>query len=169
MKYLDNKIIKSIIDNSDSYVKKEKTLLRKPNPWEIGTTIITYVKDGDNIRIESSSPVNQDSIIAKNPNQFFDSAGKIFYNIWPINIEVVKKNYGEIEDDLTFEFQPFQKIKSLKAVQIDDNIISILGCNDKIEIDVSWSDKPMIAIKGDYLTDGGYSISAENMKDYEEL
>lgn len=170
MKYLQNKTIKILLDNAPNYRKKSITLLRLPTEDEIGEQFITYVADDKDIRIESKSIITKNKIIARNPNAIGYVNQEEIYNEWPIDKDTVIKNYGKnVLDQLTFEFQPFQKISTIKAIKLTRKILNELGLNDILEIDVDWSEEPMIAKIGDYITDQNYSISATDMKDYEKV
>jgi hypothetical protein len=171
MKYLENKIIKTILDNASNYRKLEKTLLRLPKENEVGIQLITYVKSDNTIRKKSSSTITNDSIIARNQKSIGLIDNQEIYNEWPISLATVKKNYGEdIIDELTVNFQPFQKIATVKAVKLTRKLLDVLNVKeDHLEITVDWSNEPMIAEIGDYLTDQNYSISANDMNAYEKV
>lgn len=169
MNYLDNKTIKELLALAPNYRKKEKTALRVPLQNEIGKEITTYVAYDNTIRVESVSIIQSNSIIARNNKLLAIKDGEEIYNDWPISSDVVIKNYGqEVYDSLTHEFSSHSKIKTIKAILLNKDILEILNIKENILlIPVSWSDIPMRAMIGDYLTDEGYSISQEDMKAYE--
>lgn len=82
------------------------------------------------------------------------------------------KNYGQdVVDGLTpDQFTNHKKKALLKGVTLTSEIMGMLGVSgDTLEIKVSWSDEPMVAKVGDVITDGGYSVSQHDMKDYEKV
>lgn len=73
-------------------------------------------------------------------------------------------------DALGHEFTLHKKKATVKAIMLTPEVMNILGVQGHIlDIPVSWSDKPMQAQIGDYLTTGGYSISAHDMSAYEKI
>lgn len=170
IEYLNNEVVKKIIDNGITYQKSALTGLRKPKSEEISIEFPTYVlKDGE-LRIESYNVVSEDKIFARNPGVLLVKDGKEIYNEWLIGKEVAIKNYGiETVNALTDNFEYYKKKSTIKAVELSKEIMEILEVSgDSLDIKVSWSDKPMVAKIGDYITDEGYSISKNDMeKTYE--
>lgn len=158
----NNELLEKLFDNANEYVKIEKTLLRLPMQNEINKEFITYVKDlrsNNQVRVESKNIINCNKIIARNKNPIVVSIyGEDIYNEYLISKENVIENYGKILHLLSNKFQPFQKITKIKAIKVTKELLNQLG-TDKIKINVTWSDSPMIAIEGDYLTNKNYSIS----------
>lgn len=167
MRYLENAAVMAMLEVAPSFQKKDVTLLRLPTAAELGSTLVTYVKDGDSVRVEAEAVLTADVVIARNHALLADGV----YNEWAIPVATVVKNYGQpVLDSLTEAFAPFKKKALVKAIALDDELMSMLNIDgDILEIDVSWSDKPMQAKVGDYLTSGGYSISANDMKGYEQV
>lgn len=167
--YLENKTIIKYLNQASSYQKKQTTGLRLPSPIEIGQEFITYVKDDNSYRKESLSIINNSHIIARNSEIIgLKEDGQAIFNEWPISFDVVKNNYGEdILSKLTHNFTYHKKHASLKAIEITEDIFTVLNIKgNTLEIPVSWSHEPMIAYIGDYLTDQGYSISKNDMLAY---
>jgi phage gp29-like protein len=111
-------------------------------------------------------------VIGRNPGSIGFKDGKEMYNEWPIPIETAIKNYGqEAIDSLTEEISYHKKIAKIKAIELTPEIMKILGVEgDTLKIKVDWSPEPMIAKIGDYITNGGYSVSKHDMeKTYEEV
>lgn len=170
--YLNNPVVKVLIENADIYQKSTLTSLRKPTEEEIDVELITYVKDNDEIRQESITMISDKVILARNLNPICEDRNEqTIYNEWTIPIETAIINYGQdVVDNLTYEYTNHKKNATLKGIELTQDIIDILGGNgDTLEIKVSWSEEPMLAIIGDTLTDGGYSISKNDMQDYEML
>lgn len=168
--YLDNAEIQKLFLNAGRYRKSATTLLRLPRPEEVGKTLVTFVKDGDAIRQESESIIKGDDIIARNAEIIGVYQGhESVYNEWPVNEKTIIKNYGEAAHrSLTQEFTAHKKQATLKAIEITQAILDALAVqSDTLTIPVSWSDKPMLAKLGDFITSEGYSISAHDMKSYE--
>lgn len=157
--YLQNEEIKILINDAPSYQKSALTGLRK-------IKFTTYVKSGNGVRIESE-PFLPGVVIARNPGVIgYDNNGNEIYNEWPITVEVASKNYGStIVENLTEEISYHKKQAIIKAIELTPYIMEILGVKgDTLDIKVSWILEPMKAKLGDFLTDGGYSISAHDMQ-----
>ncbi len=171
MEYLKNQNVAEKLSKGLIYRKKDFTLLRKPSKKEIGTTLVTYVKSnqGDAPRKESGTLILSEHIIAKNENIIGYLNNNPIYNEWPIHQDTVIKNYGqEVLNSLTSSFLPYKKKATIQAIEITKDILALLSIEgDILEIKVSWSNKPMIAHLGDYITNAGYSISKEDMNAYE--
>lgn len=162
IEYLQNEEVKTLIDNAPSYQKSALTDLKK-------IKFTTYVKDGNSVRIEST-PFLPGVVLARNPGVIGVLDGKEIYNEWPITIEVATKNYGqEVIDGLGEDFTSHKKKATIKAVELTQEVMDLLAVKgDTLPIKVSWSPDPMLAKIGDFITDGGYSVSAHDMgKTYE--
>lgn len=170
IEYLNNSLVYNRFKDASLYQKKALTLLRFPSPSEIGTTLITYVKDleAGSVRVESSVVISEGQVLARNPDSIGEEKGNLVYNEWVISPEVIVKNYGQdVLDSLTDIFQPFRKSALLKAILLTPEIMADLNVEgDYLPIKVNWSNTPMMAKIGDYLTSEGYSIAADNMCDY---
>lgn len=173
MEYLNNPTIKSAIANGAVYQKSATTLLRKPAPQEIGKSFDTFVKDGETIRKESSNTITNEVVMARNSTVIAHEKNELpVYNEWLIPLATAVKNYGQdVIDSLNNDiYSEHKKKATLKAIEIDQDVLNKLEVKgDILEITVSWSKEPMLAKIGDYLTDGGYSISQHDMKDYEKV
>ncbi len=169
IEYLKNEAVASLLQKGLVYRKKESTLLRKIANNEIGLKLKTWVKDGAGIRQESETVLIQEHVIARNSQVLATVDGKQIFNEWPIHQDTVLKNYGQsCLDSLTSFFQPYHKKATVQAIELTYDILSLLGVyGDKLLIKVSWSDEPMIAHVGDFITTGGYSISKDDMLAYE--
>lgn len=173
--YMDNAQVATLVSSGGTYQKSAQTALRKIRQDEVGKTLVTYVKttDGTGVRKESESVLDQSKVLARNNNVIgVNEAGQEIYNEWPMSIETAAKNYGQdVVDSLSdTTFSLHKKKAKLKAVVLDRNILDILGVEgDALHIKVSWSDEPMVAHIGDFLADGGYSVSLHDMKDYEAV
>lgn len=168
--YLENTEIQKLFLNAGRYRKSATTLLRLPHPGEVGQTLITYVKDGDSIRQESQSEIKGDDIIARNAEIIgLSQSNQSLYNEWPVNEQTIIKNYGEAAHrSLTHEFTAHKKQATLKAIELTQGVLNALDVQgDTLAIPVSWSETPMLAKLGDFITSEGYSISAHDMKSYE--
>jgi hypothetical protein len=167
--YLENTQVLQAVEAGLVYQKTALTGLRLPAPQEIGTTLITYVSQDGQLRKESESVISNDVVIARN-NQVIgqNEQGQDVYNEWPIPKVTAVKNYGEqVVSQLGSDFTYHRKQATVRAIQLTGEVLSWMGVQgDKLAIKVSWSTEPMIAHIGDYLTSGGYSISAHDMKDY---
>jgi hypothetical protein len=163
IEFLENEDVKNLIFNSASYQKSAETGLKK-------IKFETYVKDGPSVRLESA-PFLPGVVIARNLGVIGQIDGKDIYNEWPITVEVAEKNYGkEVIDGLTENISWHKKKATIKAIELTEVIMEKLGVKgDTLLIKVSWSPEPMTAKIGDFITDGGYSVSAHDMKSTYEV
>jgi len=144
--------------------------LRLPAPSEVGTELVTYVKSEDGVRVETRATVATDTVIARNPGAIGARDGAEVFNEWIIPRATAEKNYGEQVAALTQAFAPCKKQATLRALPLTQEILDALGVvGNELAIKVSWSDTPMVAVVGDYLTSEGYSISNHDMIGYEEI
>lgn len=165
MKYLENANVAATIAGAPKYQKSEKTGLRNPVAEEMFRPFTTYVKDGDGVRAESKNTVTGNDVIGRNPDPIGTGPNGPIYNEWLIPRDVAVKNYGaEAIESLTGEFSNHRKSSLIRATKLTQATLDELGVSgDILEITVDWSPEPMKAKLGDYLTDGGYSISAHDM------
>jgi len=168
--YLANQEVKELVSNGNTYQKSAETLLRLPKDSELGKSFNTFVKSGDDVRVESTNTIG-DNVVARNKEPIGkDASGANVYNEWLIPKATAEKNYGaEVISGLSSEeFSSHKKKALLKAIELTPEIMEKLGVKGNVlEIKVSWSPEPMIAHVGDHITDGGYSVSKHDMKDYE--
>lgn len=163
MKYLDNPTVAALVASAPAYQKTALTQLRLPTPAEHGSPLETWVKEGDGVRRESTNTIAPDSIIARNPGALFRDGAPV-YNEWIIARDIAIKHYGqEVVDGLGATFSEHRKQNLTRMLLIDEQVMDALGVyGDRMAITVGWSDEPMIAQRGDYLTCGGYSVSAHD-------
>lgn len=163
MHYLENKKIKALIDEAPLYQKTDLTGLRR-------MLFATYVSHEGKIRVESAA-ILPGFVIARNPGVIGIVNGAEVYNEWPITDEVAIKNYGKkVIDSLTDKISWHKKIATVKAIKLTPEILKELGVDgDTLQITVSWSPNPMLAMVGDYLTSESYSISAYDINKRYEL
>ena len=174
IEYLNNTEVAALIANGDEFQKSAKTGLRKIRDDEVGTSFITYVKHDDTVRQESSTVLTQESVLARNPEELGKNVkGEPIYNEWPIPMATAIKNYGQdVISSLTqgSDFTYHKKQATLKAIELTPAIMKKLGiAGEVLEIKVSWSEEPMLAHVGDYISSGGYSVSKHDMKSYDNL
>jgi len=165
MKYLDHPAVQKAFNHSSEYSKSAKTGLRYPSKDQVGQPFDTFVKDGEGVRLEVSNTIGINHVIARNPEPISIIEGAPIFNEWLIEKPVAIKSYGDVVDNLSEENGFYQKTGSLRAVELTSGLLKELGATgDTLEITVDWSPNPMIAKVGDFLTDKGYSISANDMK-----
>ena len=172
IEYLKNNAVAAMFSIAPSYKKKAQTLLRKPYVFEVGLEMPTFVKTDEGLRVESKTVIGETSVIARNTKVIAvipELDNFQVHNEWPIQHEIAVTNYGaNVIASLTGEFRPFQKCAMVKVVKLTKEVMNTLGVEGStLEIKVDWSDKPMLAKIGDYLSDGGHSISKQDMKAYE--
>lgn len=169
IEYLKNEEVKALIDAAPSYQKSALTSLRAPESSELGHSFNTYVLKDGALRVESTNTISDDVVVARNSSVIGQIDGKDIYNEWLIPKATAIKNYGEsVVSGLGHQFTDHKKQATLKAIELTPEIMKKLGVEgDILNIQVSWSKDPMIAHVGDYLSSGGYSVSQNDMKDYE--
>lgn len=154
-------------DEAQEYRKKAVTLGRLPHKVEMGKQFPTYVAGEDGKpALETQNTVTDDVVIARNP---LPVVGAV-YNEWLVPKETWQSTYGELP--MFDTFMPFKRVKSIKAIPITEDILSLLGSLDgeTAVIDVDWNDAGMKVYKDGYLTDGGYGIAPEEMQNtYEKI
>lgn len=166
IEYLQNEEVKALIDKAPSYQKSALTGLRNPEPSELGQGFTTYVLKNGELRVEATNTVSEDVVVARNPGVIGQLDGKDVYNEWLVPKATAVKNYGEgVVSGLTNEFTEHKKQATIKAVELTPEIMDKLGIEGNVlNIKVSWSPDPMVAHVGDYITNGGYSVSSTDMK-----
>ncbi|MDA9557111.1 hypothetical protein N9R79_06380 [Vibrio sp.] len=148
------------------FVKKSATLGRLPKQGELNKDFPTYVSDGKGgYVLETNNTMTKNVVVASMPKPIVDD----IYNQWLIPHNVWKETYGELPTST--EFKPFKRIKQIKAVKIDDEMLELLGSeNGKTAvIKVSWDPKGMKVYKDGYLANYEYGIAPEEMKENYEL
>ena len=167
IEYLQNEEVKALIDNAPSFQKSALTGLRNPQLSEMGQEFITYVLKDGALRVESKNTVSEDVVVARNPGVIGQIDGKDVYNEWLVPKATAIKNYGDsVVAGLTDEVTYHKKQATIKAVELTSDIMEKLGVKgDVLNIKVSWSPEPMVAHVGDFITNGGYSVSQKDMKD----
>lgn len=172
IEYLQNEEVKAMIEQGGTYQKSAKTGLRNPQISELGNTFNTYVLKDGALRVESTNTVTEDTVVARNPGVIGQMDGKDVYNEWLVPKATAIKNYGEhVVSNLKDDFTYHRKQATIKAIPLTEDVMKKLGVEgDILNIKVSWSPEPMVAHVGDFLTDGGYSVSAHDMKNtYEKV
>ena len=156
-------ITDSLSANPIVYRKKEVTLGRVPSADEIGQTLVTYVKSENGIKQESDLVLTSDHVIARNPHCLGEIDGVEVYNEWAMEKETWMKNY-EVEP--TTEFAEYKK-----AAPITDETLQLLDSEDgeTAIIEVSWNETGMVVYKGGVLTDQGYGIAPNELRETYEV
>jgi len=154
-------------DNAEIFVKKSVTLGRLPIAAEIGTQFATYVSDGKGgVTLETKNIMSDDVVIASMPKPIVEN----IYNQWLIPKSKWVDTYGPLPT--SSEFKPFKRIKTIKAIKIDDRILSLLESKDgeTATIQVSWDTNGMVVYKDGYLANYEYGIAPDEMKaNYEKV
>ncbi len=147
---------------AERFAKKGITLGRLPNHSEIGTDLYTFVSDdNDGYKIETTNTISADHVIARNEQPVADG----IYNEWLVPAEKWKELYGKPPE--SEQFAPFKRIATIKAIKIDETILTLLGStdNESATIYVSWSEDGMKVYKNGYLTEAGYGIAPKEMEE----
>ena len=154
-------------DSAKEFRKKALTYGRLPHRSELGRTFPTYVADENGKpKLETENEVSDTVVIARNPEPV---SGAVF-NEWLVPKDKWEATYGEIPE--YSQFAPFKRLKTIKAIPITDNVLTLLGSEDgkTAVIAVEWNELGMKVYKGGYLADGGYGIAPDEMaKTYEEV
>ena len=154
-------------EHAQVFVKKDKTLGRLPTDTEMGSVFPTYISDTKGgFIVETSNRVTNDIVIASKITPIVDN----IYNQWLVPKSTWVKTYGELP--VSSEFQSFKRIKTIKAILIDTEMLKLMGSKDgkTATIKVSWSDNGMTVYKDGYLANYEYGIAPEEMKEtYERV
>nr|VVV05600.1 hypothetical protein AW0309160_03083 [Aliivibrio wodanis] len=153
-------------ESAQLFVKSSPTLGRLPKTSEIGKEFPTYVSDGKGgYHLETSNTMIKEVVVARMPAAVVDDV----YNEWLVPQDVWKGTYGILPTST--EFASFKRIKTIKAVKIDDEMLTLMGSEDgkTAIIKVSWDDKGMTVYKDGYLANYEYGIAPEEMKANYEL
>lgn len=173
--FKNNQTIMAMINDAPYYRKLKKTFFRKAHPSEIGKVLTTYVKNpnGDGYRKEAEIVIDGTRAIARNNLILGYVDGKPLYNEWTKPFSEIKESYGQdCIDTIDFEYKEYQQTTPIRLLKLTPEVMTILGQEgkDKLLIDVTWSDEPMVALLGDYLAANGYSISqVDIMMQYQEV
>lgn len=153
-------------ENAQIFAKKEKTLGRLPTENEIGLDFPTYVSDGKGSYIvETRNLVSNHVVIASKETPIVGDV----YNQWLVPKAKWVDTYGQLP--VSTNFQPFKRIKTIKAIKIDAEMLKLLGSEDgkTATIKVSWSVDGMKVYKDGYLANYEYGIAPEEMEATYEL
>ncbi|WCE28322.1 hypothetical protein [Vibrio sp. SCSIO 43137] len=153
-------------ENPQLFVKKARTLGRLAEANEIGKPFDTYVSDGKGgYTLETSNTMSDDVVVASMPEPI---AGEV-YNQWLVPKSKWVENYGKLPESTKFE--SFRRVKTIKAIKIDDEMLKLLESTDgkTAIIKVSWDKNGMTVYKDGYLANYEYGIAPEEMKANYEL
>lgn len=153
-------------ESADLYVKKSATFGRLPEASELGSDFPTYVSDGKGgYSLETRNVMTDSVVIASMPEPI---VGEV-YNQWLVPKDTWQKTYGNLPTST--EFKPFKRIKTIKAIKIDDELLKLLGGEDgkTAIIKVSWDEQGMKVYKDGYLADYEYGIAPQEMQENYEL
>lgn len=154
-------------DSAKEYREKVLTYGRLPHRREIGRPFPTYVADENGKpKLETENVVSREDVIARNPEPV---SGAVF-NEWLVPKEQWQAIYGVLPDSV--RFIPFKRIRTIRAIPITDEILSLLGSKDgeTAVIAVEGNEQGMTVYKNGYLAEGGYGITPEEMvRTYEEV
>lgn len=148
-------------DSAQVYRKKASTLGRLPHRSELDRVLPTYVADENGKPIqETENTITNVVVIARHP----EPVSGAVYNEWLVPMETWLETYGALPQSA--EFESFKRVKTIKAIPITDAVLAQLGSQDgeTAQIAVDWNAQGMTVYKGGYLTDGGYGIAPQEMK-----
>lgn len=169
-------------EKSREYRKKMPVLARKVCPFEIGSELITYISDpsaSSGYKVETTCQLSEDMVIVRNMIELCnsrgdfcrDKEGNIIYNEYAMGKSVFFNNYTSPDQLLECFSQKFYKKTTIRAIEIDEQVISILHEHDKsnhslsddIFIATNWGtgDTAELLQPGGMLTDSGYAIAPE--------
>ncbi|MEJ2767003.1 hypothetical protein VV869_23940 [Photobacterium sp. MCCC 1A19761] len=152
-------------ESAPVYRKKALTLGRLPQRRELDRVLPTFVADENGKPVlETENTVTNVVVIARHP---VPVSGAV-YNEWLVPMETWIEIYGALPQSA--EFEPFQRVKTIKAIPVTDEVLLLLGSRDgeAAQIAVDWNEQGMTVYKGGYLTDGGYGIAPHEMAQFYE-
>lgn len=153
-------------DQAQEFAKKAKTLGRLPTENEVGSDFPTYVADGKGgYIVETRNLVTGDVVIASKEEPIVEG----IFNQWLVPKTKWVETYGELP--VSTDFESFKRIKTIKAIKIDEEMLKLMGSEDGLTatIKVGWSDDGMKVYKDGYLANYEYGIAPEEMKATYEL
>lgn len=183
LKFLDHKEIADKLSTAPQYFKTVETELRLVQESEIGTMLVTYISKNQTIERETEKKIERGHVVARNSVAL--DPKKSIYNEWLIPISELVNLYN-IRDltILSHRFSKHMKTSRIRAIPITPEIIALFDEAKALEtkkathgeeedihilhIMPPWG-TTMKAFKNDFLTSGGYSISALDMKPYEKI
>lgn len=176
--------LQSMLAGATKFQRTGPVYIRKVHPDEVGTTLITYIKDikTDLPKVEGEGVTLLEGMyILRNPTPIYTR--KIAAHEEPLFNEYVSndllymvKNYGQkTVDELTTVFQLKRKKGQFQAVKINEEMFQqfvALDCVDeerRIHIAVDFEPGVMYAYQGGWLNSSGYAIGEEEMNNYEPV
>jgi hypothetical protein len=173
-----------LLNKATKFQRTGPVFIRKVRPDEIGTKLVTYIKD-----IESGLPkiegegviLSEGMFILRNPKPIYTPKNTkhdepIFNEYVSNDLPYMIKNYGQnIVDELTYEFQLKRKKGQFQAILITKELFQKfvqLDCVDadgRIHIAVDFKPAFMYAYQGGWLNSSGYAIGADEMLNYEPV
>lgn len=169
--YLENQEVKALLECAPRYTKAALTELRLPTLEELGQELLTYVRDEsqpEGVRVESRNTIASSHVIARNPGVVGVLDGREIANEWLIERATAERNYGgDVVGSLGTSFTSHRKVATVGMIPLDRTVLDLLGVSGpELAFPVSWSEHPMVAREGDFLTDAGYSVGAHEMETY---
>jgi len=160
--------ILALLEQSPWYFKKAPTYARRPNAEEIGKSFTTWiVKDGKLVaETKNNKLVKNDDVIARNedPLTILNEKDEKVYNEWVINGTKFEELYGSLPMTSKVS-KPYYKIVGNQMVEVNQDILDILGLQSGEDIWVDWG--KMAIYNDSFLTDAGYTINGEHINTYE--
>ncbi|MGF1724837.1 hypothetical protein [Photobacterium nomapromontoriensis] len=153
-------------DTAAEYRKKAVTYGRLAHKVELGQLFPTYIAGSDGRpKLETENIVTDQVVIARNP----EPVSGAVYNEWLVPKDKWQATYGEVP--MFDTFMPFKRIKTIKAIPITDDVLTLLGSKngETAVIAVDWNTKGMTVYKDGFLADGGYGIAPDEMQKTYEL
>lgn len=169
VKFQDIPAIQSLFaTTARQYRKAQVTLARLPRPDELGATLVTYIAAPDSVLgylKEAEAVITADKVITRNLKPINEAAG--IFNEWQQDAAVFLKNYGTMPEST--EFVPYRRKGMLNAIEIDDQVLGLLGSTDgqTAVIATDWSAEGMTVYRGGLLADAGYGIAVDERETYE--
>lgn len=174
--YKKNSNVMELFKGAPFFKKVEKTYFRLPKVDEVGKKLITYVvnPDGNGYRKEAEVNIPENRVLARNDYVVgVNASGEKVFNEWTKPFSEVIESYGhDAFNSLTHEYKPYTQIKPIRLLLLTAEVMALMGLmgHNELPIQVAWSEEPMIAYVGDYLTENGYSISQVDIKlQYEKV
>lgn len=163
-----NKDIQKIIRDKGFFVKKTGITMGSSKPDNscviIDNKLLTYIKKNNQIEEETRQEIKQGMVFLRNPQIIGKLNNKNIYNEWLLSREDWILNYG---NKITDHFLSYEKIREIKVIYIDDEVLKILQSSDNISanIYVPWDKNGMKVYKGGVLTEEGFGIANAEFKE----
>jgi hypothetical protein len=176
IKYMTMPVVVALIAVAPVYRLRGETELRKPRHRELGLPYILFAPISDPPFYEQTraAKLSNATYIARDPSKAlgYMPGGTTIYHEWIMYAPGIIRAYGkEVLDSLGPNFTRHRRRSVIQALEVTHDLLELLGVfdSDCMMIDCGPNSSPLTVYRGDFLTDSGFPISAEEMLNYERI